>query len=51
MDNEASTALKITMTTMDVKYQLVIPGNHRANNSEITIQTLKKLHSGTMKSR
>ena len=23
MDNEASTALKITMTTMDIKYQLI----------------------------
>ena len=35
MDNEASTALKLTMTTMNIKYQLVPPSNHRENNEEI----------------
>ena len=39
MDNEASTALKITMTTLDIKYQLVPPSNHRAKNEERTICT------------
>ena len=34
MDNEASTALNMTMTTMNIKYQLVPPSNHRANNAE-----------------
>ena len=28
MDNGASTALKLTMTTMNIKYQLVPPSNH-----------------------
>ena len=41
MDNEASTALKLTMTTMNIKYQLVPASNHRANNSERAIQTFK----------
>ena len=34
MENEAYTALKLTMTTMKIKYQLVPPSNHRANNAE-----------------
>ena len=37
MDNEAATSFKITMTTMDIKYQLVTPINHRANNAERSI--------------
>ena len=41
MDNEASTALKLTMTTMNIKYQLLPPSNHRANNAERAIQTFK----------
>ena len=41
MDNEASTDLKIAMITVDIEYQLVPPGNHRANNSERVIQTFK----------
>ena len=34
MNNEASTALNMTMTTMNIKYQLVPPSNHRANNTD-----------------
>ena len=41
MDNEAYTTLKMTMTTMNIKYQLFPPRNHRSNNSERAIQTLK----------
>ena len=41
MDNGASTALKMTMTSMNIKYQLVPPRNHRAKNAEIAIQTFK----------
>ena len=41
MDNEASTALKTKMTTMNIKYQLFPQSNHRANNAEIAIQTFK----------
>ena len=41
MDNEASNALKLTITTMNIKYQLVPPSNHLANNVEKTIQTFK----------
>ena len=29
MDNEAYTALTITMTSINIKYQLVPPSNHR----------------------
>ena len=39
MDNEASTALKLKMTTVNIKYQLVPPINHRSNNAERWIQT------------
>ena len=39
MDNKASTALKLTMTTMNIKYKLVPPSNHRAKNAEREIQT------------
>ena len=41
MDNEAYTALKLIMTTMNIKYQLVPPSNHRANNAKRAIQTFK----------
>ena len=41
MDNEALTAIKMTMTAMDTEYQLVTPSNHIANNTEISIQTFK----------
>ena len=41
MDNEASTALNMTMTSMDSKYQLVPPSNHIENNAEIAIQNFK----------
>ena len=37
MDNKSSTALKLTTTTMKIKYQLVTTINHRANNAEISI--------------
>ena len=42
MDNEVSTALKMTMTSMNIKYQSTTPSNHRENNAEISIQTFKK---------
>ena len=29
------------MTSMEIKYQLVTPGNHKANNVERSIQTFK----------
>ena len=32
MDKEASTALNMTMTTMNIKYHLFPQSNHRANN-------------------
>ena len=41
MDNEASATLKLTMTTMNIKYQLVPPSNHSANNAERAIKTFK----------
>ena len=41
MDNEASIALNMKMKTMNIKYQLVPPSNHTANNEEISIQTFK----------
>ena len=41
MDNEAYTSLKMTMTFMNIKYHLVPPSNHRANNLERVIQTFK----------
>ena len=39
MYNEVSTSLKMTMTSMNINYQLVTPSNHRANNAERAIQT------------
>ena len=41
MYNEVSTALNITITSINIKYQLVPPSNHRKNNSEISIQKFK----------
>ena len=40
-DNKASPALKMEMTTMDINYHLVLPNNHRSNNTERLIQTFK----------
>ena len=42
MDNEASTEIKKIINTIYIKYQLFTPGNHRSNNAERFIQTLKK---------
>ena len=42
MDNEAYTYLKMTMTAMNIQYQLVPPSNHRANNSDRAIHNFKK---------
>ena len=33
MDNKASSALKMAMTTVDINYKLFNPSNHRANNA------------------
>ena len=41
MKNKANSALKLTKTNMNIKYQLVSPSNHRANNAEKYIQTFK----------
>ena len=41
MDNEAYIDIKIKITTMNIKYQLVPPSNHRENNAELAIQNLK----------
>ena len=41
MDNEASKALKMIITTMEIKYKLVLPSNHRYNNAERSILTFK----------
>ena len=51
MDNEASTALNMTMITMNIKYQLVPPSNHIANNAEINSKLQKTLHSATVQCR
>ena len=37
----ASTALKMLITTMEIKYTLVPPSNHRYNNAMRFIQTFK----------
>ena len=34
MENEASTALKMKITTIGINHQLVPPSNHRGKNSE-----------------
>ena len=41
MDNEASNTLNLTITTINIKYQLVPPSNHRSNSAERAIQTFK----------
>ena len=41
MDNKASTALNMTMTIINIKYQLVPQSNHRSNNAERAIQKSK----------
>ena len=41
MDNEASAPLEITMTSMNIKYQIVPPSNHRANNVDRAIKIFK----------
>ena len=33
LDNEASTALNMTVTSMNIKYQLDTPSNHRENKT------------------
>ena len=48
MENEASTALKIAMITMYIKYQLFPPSNHREKNAERSIQTLKKIFKAVL---
>ena len=40
MDNKAYTALEPTMMTMNIKYQLVPPSNHRENNAGNAIKKL-----------
>ena len=42
MDKKSSTALKMAMTSMGIKYQLVPPSYHRGNNAEREIHTFKK---------
>ena len=42
IDNEAYIALNTKMTSMKIKYQFFPPSNHRANNAEREIKTLKK---------
>ena len=41
MYNEASIALKKKMTIINIKYQLVTPGNHRYDNINISIKIFK----------
>ena len=41
MDNETWTVFKKSMSTMDIKYQLVPPSNHRVKNPYRSIQTFK----------
>ena len=41
MNHEASTALYITMTSVNIKYQLVTQSNHIENNTERSIKALK----------
>ena len=41
MNHEASTALYITMTSVNIKYQLVAQSNHIENNAERSIKALK----------
>ena len=41
MDNEASKAFKMKMTTMNIKYKLVNPINHIENTVDRAIQNFK----------
>ena len=41
MDNEVCTVLKMKMTSINIKYQLVTPNIHIANNAERAIKTFK----------
>ena len=41
MDNKASTEFKNSRTTIDIKYQLVTPSNHRAKNTDRSINIFK----------
>ena len=41
MDNEESTALNTKMKTVNIKYQLVPPKNHRTNNTDRSNQIFK----------
>ena len=41
MDNETYTTFKMIMTFMNIKYQLVPPNNHKAKNTQRSIQTFK----------
>ena len=40
-DKKLSTALKKATATMDIHYPLVPQRNHRSNNEEISVHTLK----------
>ena len=42
MDNEGSTALKMTISTMDIKYKLVPPSNHRVKNQREQFKPSRK---------
>ena len=42
MDSEASIEFLMARTTMEIKYHLVLPSNHCANNSDRFIQMIKK---------
>ena len=41
MDNASSSALNISIKTLDINYQLVPSNNHRSNNAERSIQMFK----------
>ena len=41
IDNASSKAFKMTITTMEIKYQLFSPSNNREKNVEKTIQIIK----------
>ena len=41
MDNEASTAFKMAIKNMNIKYQMVPPIYHRGGNAERANQTFK----------
>ena len=41
MDNKSLTYFKMSMTTLNITYQLVPPSNHRENNVERARQTFR----------